>query len=114
MQIGIQFLMKRDTMKRSVRSTIIRTLAAGALMPLWSAAPPALASATDYTPYAIPSIPQPAKGTTYNDPVFGTRILRVTDAGDGSASYVTYSYWSIFNVNSTRFFTVGDGGVLYL
>jgi hypothetical protein len=40
----------------------------------------------------------------YTDPTFGTEVMRVTDESDGKDAYVAYSYWSLFNSNSTRFF----------
>jgi hypothetical protein len=42
------------------------------------------------------------------DPTFGTTLLRVTDAGDGSDCGVDYSYWPSFNADATRFHVTCD------
>ncbi len=65
-----------------------------------------------------PAGPPPAlssAGAKTNDPVFGTQIMRVTDAADGSGFGTAYSYWSVFNSNSTRLLvqSVSGGAILY-
>jgi hypothetical protein len=56
-----------------------------------------------YGLYPEPPIPaRPAAGATLVDPTFGTTIMRLTDANDGTDCRVEYSYWPTFNVNSTR------------
>jgi hypothetical protein len=58
---------------------------------------------TDYATYPEPALPAlPAAGGTLTDPTFGTTIMRLTDANDGTDCRVEYSYWPTFNVNSTR------------
>jgi hypothetical protein len=46
----------------------------------------------------------PSAGGKFNDPTYGTTILRVTDRTDGNQAFHPYSLWSPFNYNSTRFF----------
>src|ERR1051326_3156375 len=62
----------------------------------------AKAALTTYTAVAPGAVTQPAKGQTYTDPVFGTKILRVTDGADGGSGEIAYSYWPAFNSNSTK------------
>src|SRR5437870_7576609 len=50
----------------------------------------------------------PAKGEKFNDPTYGTPILRVTDRTDGTGAGHAYSIWSPFNCNSTRFLIAID------
>ena len=52
-----------------------------------------------YAPSPAPLLP--AAGGTFRDPDFGTQILRLTDAADGSTNHVAYSYWPTFNKDST-------------
>ena len=73
----------------------------------WSAA--AGATANDATPvsdlgtHREPALPAlPAAGGTLLDSVFGTTLMRLTDASDGSDCRVEYSYWPTFNADSTR------------
>jgi hypothetical protein len=59
---------------------------------------------TDKGTHPEPPLPAlPPAGGTFVDPTFGTTILRVTDAGDGTDCGVHYSYWPSFNANDTRF-----------
>src|SRR4051794_8371665 len=60
------------------------------------------ASINTYNAISPGTVTQPHKGGTYIDPVFGTKILRVTDSSDGGSGEVAYSYWPVFNCNSTR------------
>lgn len=61
---------------------------------------------TDYGVYPEP--PLPKAGAIIVDPVFGTRILRVTDAADGNSQGGTaYSYWPVFNKDN-RYLVVGE------
>lgn len=46
---------------------------------------------------------KPLAGGYVYDPVFGAKLMRVTDASDGSVNAGTeYSYWPTFNANNTR------------
>jgi hypothetical protein len=47
---------------------------------------------------------KPLAGGYIYDPVFGTRLMRVTDMYDGSTygGGTAYSYWPTFNLNNTR------------
>jgi hypothetical protein len=66
---------------------------------------------TDYGVYPEPAPPTiPAAGGTFVDPVFGTTLLRVTDAADGSDNHQSYSYWPCFNKNSTLLYISSVGG----
>lgn len=51
-----------------------------------------------------PAMTKQAKGATYTDPIFGTRIKRLTDAAaDGAAGYVCYySKLDPFNADETK------------
>lgn len=64
---------------------------------------------TDTTVRTEPALPTyPAAGGKYTDAVFGTQILRVTDAvnepdvGSEKGANVAYSYWPSLNSNNTR------------
>ena len=50
----------------------------------------------------LPALPR-ARGK-FNDPVFGTEILRATDETDGAAPGLGtyYSHWPTFNCNNTK------------
>lgn len=59
----------------------------------------------DRAVYAEPRLPRPpGAGDKFNDPVFSTEIMRVTDANDcpvpGCGTW--YSQWPTFNANNTR------------
>ncbi|HEV7903242.1 MAG TPA: hypothetical protein VGO96_05320, partial [Pyrinomonadaceae bacterium] len=74
---------------------------------------------TDFEVYAQGSLPAlPASGGKFNDPVFGTEIMRVTDAAVAPNSAGTsYSYWPSFNADNTRLLVMGGsdgaGVILY-
>ncbi|MFL6334315.1 MAG: hypothetical protein ACJ754_13460, partial [Pyrinomonadaceae bacterium] len=60
---------------------------------------------SDRRVYREPALPAlPAAGGTYRDPVFGTEVMRVTDASEcpapGCGTY--YSHWPTFNADETR------------
>ena len=59
---------------------------------------------TDNAVHPEPTAPSlPAAGSTATDPVFGSTILRVTDAGDSSGDCATfYSNMPSLNVNNTK------------
>lgn len=60
---------------------------------------------TDRAVYAEPPLPLlPVAGGKFNDPVFGTQILRATDQNDGPAPGLGtyYSHWPTFNCNNTK------------
>jgi hypothetical protein len=66
---------------------------------------------TDYGVYPEPAPPViPAAGGIFTDPVFGTTLLRVTDATDGNDNHQSYSYWPSFNKNSTLLYISSVGG----
>jgi hypothetical protein len=58
-------------------------------------------SKTDYGIYLEPRLPElPRAGGDLVDPAFGSTILRLTDASDGSDCQVQYSYWPTFSRNN--------------
>ncbi len=63
-----------------------------------------LAFLTDTAVHPQPAAPSlPTAGSKATDPVFGSTILRVTDAGDGSGDCMTfYSNMPSLNVNNTK------------
>lgn len=69
---------------------------------------------TDRAVYPEPPLPTlPSKGGKFTDPVFGTQIMRATDATDyptpGCGTY--YNQWPTFNSNNTRILIrCGDSG----
>jgi hypothetical protein len=66
----------------------------------------------DLTVYPAPPAPTlPPAGGTFQDPVFGTTILRVTDANDGALNMPFYSsIWPAFNADSSRIaYFIGNG-----
>lgn len=68
---------------------------------------------TDHGVYPVGVPPtRPAKGGKVTDPVFGTEIMRVTDATtDGGANFVGgYSYWPTFNSNNTKLLAIKSNG----
>jgi hypothetical protein len=73
----------------------------------WSAAAGATTNDTSFVSdlgtHPEPALPAlPAGGGTLLDSVFGTTLMRLTDASDGSDCRVEYSYWPTFNVNSSK------------
>src|ERR1041384_3054614 len=50
------------------------------------------AGITDYSSHKVPTITMPKKGGSYIDPVFGTKVIRVTDSSNGSICTHAYSY----------------------
>ena len=69
---------------------------------------------TDRAVYPEPSLPSlPAAGGKFTDPVFGTQIMRATDANDYTAPGCStwYSQWPTFNSDMTRILIrCGDSG----
>jgi hypothetical protein len=57
---------------------------------------------TDYSSRPMKPVALPAKFGSYVDPVFGSKIIRVTDATSGTHCVNAYSYWPAFNRDSTR------------
>jgi len=58
---------------------------------------------TDTNVRTEPALPtMGARGSKVTDPVFGTTILRVTDASDGAWAQTPYSSYPSVNVNSSR------------
>ncbi|MCA1619135.1 MAG: hypothetical protein LC795_07460 [Acidobacteria bacterium] len=55
------------------------------------------------TVFPEPALPAlPAAGGTFRDPVFGTEVMRVTDARDGKLNGTFYPHWPTLNADSTR------------
>jgi uncharacterized protein (TIGR03437 family) len=73
---------------------------------------PGVGIKTDFGVYAPLSLPVlPAAGGRFNDPVFGTEIMRVTDERDSAdGAGTSYSYWPSFNADNTRLLVMGAGG----
>jgi len=68
---------------------------------------------TDRTVYREPTPPAlPAAGGTFVDPTFGTTIMRLTDASDGTFNANSYSYWPSFNKDSTRLWVLAKTGAM--
>jgi hypothetical protein len=68
---------------------------------------------TNLTVYAEPTLPVlPAAGGTFVDPTFGSTIMRLTDATDGTECHNAYSYWPTFNKDNTRFFLYSSKGIV--
>src|SRR5688572_31242169 len=64
---------------------------------------------TDRSVHAPPALTLPTAGGSYTDPIFGTKVLRVTDADDGTLCIHAYAYWPAFNTNNTRLLVSCDG-----
>src|SRR5262249_52844976 len=72
------------------------------------------AGITDYGSHRPPSISLPAAGGSYVDPVFGTKITRVTDSRYGGNCEHPYSYWPAMNHEDTRILLVcGASAMLF-
>lgn len=56
----------------------------------------------------VQSVTLPAAGNSYIDPAFGTKIIRVTDARDGTVCTHSYAYWPAFNSDGTRLMLACD------
>ncbi|PYS97479.1 MAG: hypothetical protein DMF65_11740, partial [Acidobacteria bacterium] len=92
---------------RSVRSLLNFALAFAAVALItgaWTArAQEATDPQTSSAVFAEPPLPPlPAAGGKFRDPVFGTEIMRVTDARDGAQNGTFYPHWPTFNADSTR------------
>src|SRR5947209_973602 len=92
---------------RSVRSLLNFALAFAAVALItgaWTArAQEAPDPQTSSAVFAEPPLPPlPAAGGKFRDPVFGTEIMRVTDARDGAQNGTFYPHWPTFNADSTR------------
>jgi len=77
--------------------------------PVASPPPPQFPWVTDYSSRPPSSVTLPAKFGSYVDPDFGSKIIRVTDASDGTSCVNAYSYWPAFNSDSTRLLIACDG-----
>lgn len=73
---------------------------------------------TDMGVYPVGTPPTlPAAGGIITDPVFGTQVMRITDANtsSGAGFNTAYSYWPTFNSNNTRILAIdtytGDGRI---
>jgi hypothetical protein len=61
-----------------------------------------------HAPLRLPKLP-PAGGK-FNDPVFGTEIMRVTDASNApKGAGTSYSYWASFNADNTLLLVMEEG-----
>lgn len=76
---------------------------------IYAGSPPSSGSSaagvkTDFGIYPEPPLPVlPAKGQKFNDPTFGTQIMRVTDpVEDGESNGTWYTFWPSFNSDNTR------------
>lgn len=58
-------------------------------------------SGVEYGVQPEPSVSLPPAGGFYVDPTFGTKVIRVTDETAGGDCYHAYSYWPVFNADST-------------
>lgn len=68
----------------------------------------------DYSSRPPSAVTMPPKLGAYIDPEFGTKIIRATDASDGTRCMNAYSYWPAFNRDSTRLLIECDSvGRLY-
>lgn len=69
-----------------------------------------------HKPLAEPALEKPAAGTVYRDPVFQTRIRRITDAkSDKSDGYISYyPKLNPFNADETRILIYERGGRWWL
>ncbi len=67
------------------------------------------AGITDYSSHKPTAVTFPAAGGSYTDPVFGTKVIRVTDSRYGTHCMHAYSYWTAFNYNDTRLLLNCDG-----
>lgn len=55
----------------------------------------------DVTNQSIPAVTQPAQsGDSYTDPVFGTKIIRLTGPALVDMSHAPYAYWPVWSKNS--------------
>src|SRR2546421_648924 len=89
---------------RSVRSLLNFALAFAAVALItgaWTArAQEATDPQTSSAVFAEPPLPPlPAAGGKFRDPVFGTEIMRVTDARDGAQNGTFYPHWPTFNAD---------------
>lgn len=84
-------------MQPTLRTSILTAVAALATSHLALAA-----GITNYSSHAPPAVTLPAAGGHYWDPVFGTKIIRVTDSTRGTHCVHAYAYWPAFNINDTK------------
>ncbi len=57
-----------------------------------------------------PPLAMPAPGESYVDPVFGSKILRVSGPDEGQGCVTVYSIWPSFNADSTALVILCDPG----
>jgi hypothetical protein len=57
---------------------------------------------TNYASRPPSAVKLPGRLGSYVDPDFGAKIIRVTDANDGTTCVNAYAYWPAFNSDSTR------------
>ncbi len=63
-----------------------------------------------YLPGAAPTLLKAGDKTV--DPIFGTEILRASDASDGGWFQTAYSYWPTFNKDNTKILLTGSQNLI--
>ena len=97
-------------MNDSPRKGTIRRAAMVAMAIAGFGASRAAGEITDKQVYLPPAPPAlPSAGQTFVDPTFGTTVMRLTDASDGSDNKNAYAYWPTFNRSSTKLFVDSNG-----
>jgi MYXO-CTERM domain-containing protein len=66
------------------------------------------AGVTDFSSRRPTAVTFPSAGGSYVDPVFGSKIIRVTDEDDGRLCAAAYAYWPAFNLDGTRLLIACD------
>lgn len=100
------------TARRRRRLTLLGALLAAplALPPLAAADPSCAGFVTDRDPRAVPRLARPAYLEPYRDPVFGSRITRVSDAPRGRVVKTLYGTVQPWNADETRLVLYHTGG----
>jgi len=94
-------------------AALLCVLADGTLTePAAAQSPPGVKTDRGVYPIPSPLPPLPAVNAQFTDPVFGTQLIRATDASDcpapGCSTY--YSHWPTFNSNNTYILFRNGGG----
>jgi hypothetical protein len=103
MKTSITYTKTQDGSQATVLSLLTVLVIVVGLLLEFPLMPAAAELKTDFGVYPEPPLqPLSQAGAKISDPVFGTRILRVTDAADGNTGAGTlYSYYPAFNANNT-------------